>query len=1001
MLDKSEFIKVLKELTILTLITAFIISAFSPAVANASDVNFYSANDILTYDKDACGVTNKQTGTSGISAVTKEQKIAQTFIVGFTPTDTVNMKSIVNKYKIGGLFPVGGSGNSSDNDGLNKQLFDELNIAAGAKLFIASDDEGGQVARFTKGTTPSASVMGTMTADEAGAEGVKSAKILVSRGLNGDLAPVLDIATPGTPWTQSERNWSSSPDKIIENAGAFAKGLKENGIKPVYKHFPGIGKVTENTDFKKTAAQSLASLTEDLKPYRELANKNDGAIMMSNGYVSDWGDTPVGINKKAVDYLRNDIKFTGTIMTDALNALSADGYGSSKVDLSTAIVESLKAGVDMPLFVPANADTDISAAIKAVSDSVDDSRIDEAYDKSLKLRGLTSATPEDEASASECCSVSDGGGSINLPGNNNTEKILSFLMNLEIASGVKMNLAQASGLTGNFFVEAGGTSSDGSIPEESMLKGPNTAIVNTAPDSGASGIAQWLGSRLNGQNGLKTFASSNGKDWTDLEIQLRFLAWELGIGEEWNGSKGGSESRSLAGIIGRNDPAEVAIQFEALYERCNCSIERRAVAAKSVYAYYVDKGAIPGSGSTANQPSLNNVSYSANGSSTVVLDVGAGGNISQYTDEKSGLADSELFNSSSFKDRVDIANIIKTDLETGGYNVIMTKSSNDSVVNRRIKVDEILSGDADIVVSIQTNNSSLNEVWPQRVNNYREFNGKKLSLTNESVSKLSQTYAEAISKARQTTEGGTIGLDSTNSSQAGFFENTPSKGNISLEQLWGQDKPWVYSQISQDGPNSTLTNDKKQKYASGLISGIKASIPAAKPNQNNDNCSDGGSSSGDTGSKIADMAIGLSWPNRGKHKGTDKSMARETYQIAMPKYNLQQGTFEWTDCGVFVATAIRASDADKDYAGRNTATQNSYLSSSGKFTKVEATDSTQLKPGDIGISSFHTFVYTGPFRGDDGVDYHTTQASLGDHPPEAGQLLMEELGEKYNFWRLK
>lgn len=124
-------------------------------------------------------------------------------------------------------------------------------------------------------------------------------------------------------------------------------------------------------------------------------------------------------------------------MTDALNALSADGYGSSKVDLSTAIVESLKAGVDMPLFVPANADTDISAAIKAVSDSVDDSRIDEAYDKSLKLRGLTSATPEDEASASECCSVSDGGGSINLPGNNNTEKILSFLMNLEIASGVK------------------------------------------------------------------------------------------------------------------------------------------------------------------------------------------------------------------------------------------------------------------------------------------------------------------------------------------------------------------------------------------------------------------------------------------------------------------------------------------------------------------------------------------------------------------------------------
>ena len=317
-------------------------------------------------------------------ALTKEQKIAQTLIVGFDSQNDAGIKAAVEKHKVGGIFPVG----SGSYEKLTKEFFESLNTAAGAKLFIASDDEGGQVTRFADGY-PSALDMGTLSAEQAKVKGAEMGQLLTNRGLNADLAPVLDLQTQNGFMSASQRVWSSDPARVVANAGAWAEGLKSKGITPTYKHFPGIGKLTQNTDEGKPAAVSLADLTEDLKPFRELANKHGGAVMLSNGYVAEWGEEPVGINNKAVEYLKNDIKFGGTIMTDALNVLDKH---DAKYNLSTAVVAALNAGVDVPLFVGDEGGTDISKnvedAIKAVASGVDEKRIDAAYAKSLSLRGL-------------------------------------------------------------------------------------------------------------------------------------------------------------------------------------------------------------------------------------------------------------------------------------------------------------------------------------------------------------------------------------------------------------------------------------------------------------------------------------------------------------------------------------------------------------------------------------------------------------------------------------
>lgn len=156
-------------------------------------------------------------------------------------------------------------------------------------------------------------------------------------------------------------------------------------------------------------------------------------------------------------------------------------------------------------------------------------------------------------------------------------------------------------------------------------------------------------------------------------------------------------------------------------------------------------------------------------------------------------------------------------------------------------------------------------------------------------------------------------------------------------------------------------------------------------------------------STIVQTALSLAWPNKGKHDGTAKNLAKPEYQTAMPQYNdySNAGDNPWTDCGVFVATVMHASGADPQYVGRGTGAQIAYVKSSSKFTTFIPRDTTALNPGDVMILDGHTYIYTGPYNGDDGKNYTIAQASLGDHPPEAGNVFLSDSRGPYTAVRLK
>ena len=109
--------------------------------------------------------------------------------------------------------------------------------------------------------------------------------------------------------------------------------------------------------------------------------------------------------------------------------------------------------------------------------------------------------------------------------------------------------------------------------------GFNPAAVNE--NSGASGLFQWLGGRL---DNLKRRAAARGKDWTDMQTQLDY-AWEEMKGNGWNGNNAQKNA-----FFTSTDPRQAAIIFATYWERMGSSqeAERRGEIAMEYYATIIN-----------------------------------------------------------------------------------------------------------------------------------------------------------------------------------------------------------------------------------------------------------------------------------------------------------------------------------------------------------------------------------------------------------------------------
>jgi beta-N-acetylhexosaminidase len=218
-------------------------------------------------------------------------------------------------------------------------------------LLIAIDQEGGQVKRFPYGppflSPPQMAQRGSVS--EAYRQGAMTGSYLKARGINWDLAPVLDVPTySGAFIWQQGRAFSFDANAVAKYAGGFARGVQSAGIAATGKHFPGVGSAPVDTDNKLNELRPSTSQRRGaLMPYRSLISRGLDSVMLSTAGFPAYDGTgrPTALSPAMIQgLLRGQLGFQGVTITDSLNSPT----GHNEI---TAGVLAAEAGADVLLFV--------------------------------------------------------------------------------------------------------------------------------------------------------------------------------------------------------------------------------------------------------------------------------------------------------------------------------------------------------------------------------------------------------------------------------------------------------------------------------------------------------------------------------------------------------------------------------------------------------------------------------------------------------------------------
>lgn len=326
-----------------------------------------------------------------IDSMTLEQKIGQLFIVGFEG-DIINDEIIdlVNNQEVGGLIYF--SRNVVDSNQiitLNNEIKD---IKKDIPLFISVDEEGGVVSRvpdeFLK--LPSSGYIGKFD-DENLSYNIGSiiSKELKSLGFNMDFAPVLDIDSNPNNTVIGERAFGNNADIVSKLGIKTMEGLRDGGIIPVVKHFPGHGDTDIDSHYGLPIVTKTLEELNNLEfiPFKNAIENGADVVMVSSIILSSIdSEYPATMSKKVTtDILRNKLNFDGVIATDDMTM----GAIMDNYNLTDAVIMAINAGND--LILVCHGYDDIIKSISAVKDAVSsniisEERIDESVYRILKLK---------------------------------------------------------------------------------------------------------------------------------------------------------------------------------------------------------------------------------------------------------------------------------------------------------------------------------------------------------------------------------------------------------------------------------------------------------------------------------------------------------------------------------------------------------------------------------------------------------------------------------------
>lgn len=305
-----------------------------------------------------------------LASMTLEEKVAQMFLItpeALTHSDVVEVagestKAAVASYPVGGLVYT--FMNFKDKEQTREMLSGTQGFSSeriGLPMFLAVQESGGSdyspvaVANgYDVQRSPSEIGAGGNPAEAAQAADAIAA-YLTEEGFNMNLMPCAEAG-------EDVRSYGTDIQNISMMTAEAVNASRARGICTAAGTFPG--------------KEAAGTKKEEWKEWEEkeglvfegCISAGTDCVMLSNTAcegLTGNAETLCCLSKEAVYYLRNDMGYTGIIMTDSLSA--EEVTGSYKA--GEAAVEAVKSGVNM-LYLPANFEEAYQAVVDAVNNGV-------------------------------------------------------------------------------------------------------------------------------------------------------------------------------------------------------------------------------------------------------------------------------------------------------------------------------------------------------------------------------------------------------------------------------------------------------------------------------------------------------------------------------------------------------------------------------------------------------------------------------------------------------
>jgi len=324
-----------------------------------------------------------------VAKMSLDEKVGQLFFVIGQDENTVDIPAFIKKYQPGGMMYRPDTANKI------KREVTAVQTTSNVPLFFAANLESGGNGVTTEGTwfgmpLQMAATDNPHNAYHLGAVAGNEARQV---GVNMAFAPIVDIDQNFRNPIMNTRTFGDNQQRVLKMADAQVKGLTEQQVVPVIKHFPGDG--VDDRDQHLLSSVNSLSAEDWMRSYGQIYHHfiEDGisSIMIAHIMQPAWEQKlepgiadqdlrPASSSKLLIDgLLRHTLKFNGLTITDATPML---GYNTilPREDLLPA---TINAGIDMILF---NKDIDedyhfIKQAIQQGKLSL--ARVDEAVTRIL------------------------------------------------------------------------------------------------------------------------------------------------------------------------------------------------------------------------------------------------------------------------------------------------------------------------------------------------------------------------------------------------------------------------------------------------------------------------------------------------------------------------------------------------------------------------------------------------------------------------------------------